>query len=881
MQRLSIYVTRFWILIIVTLLLVACGLTTPTATVPAPTVPPTAQPPTETPAAKGRCGDGICDGPENEQNCPQDCAETTATPAPPAPTPGRTTDVTFAMIEGEPLTLDVYLPDGPAPYPAVILVHGGYWQKGDKADHARLGEKMAEWGYAAFAINHRLAPDFPAPAAVADVQCAVAWVREHAAEYGVDPNRIALMGTSSGGHLAALAGLAAAPSAPESLWQPSCGDPATDLGVQAIVSCFGPLDLPFHAQESDGSRRIVTAFLGQPCQDAPDLCAAFSPVTYATADAPPTLLIHGTADDVVSPENSERMDAALQAAGAEVTYLPVEGAQHAFIFKFQSPEAQAALEAIEGFLAENLGAGSGSACANPNPHHAVVTKEMLVFHDFLADGGFEQGEAEVVLTDHSVETLGRATVERVPEAARTGSYGYAVTAGPDEGVTFSIKAYIEKGEDSRYSIWVRSPGGEVTLQPLVYWVTLQLSPDGLMEEGELGRPFRADPVTVGSEWTQIRFVAENTKNIAYALFSLEVGPNTTLYLDDAQVESRLWRMAEYAGPSRTVGGIPVPPEPVAPVHISFLIHIEDPLAIQTNETFFQIKSAVFREVARIFYEHGGFLTIQPEQDWPMAAEAGFHPGLLAELANDYNVHYSTHTHGPNCRDDRGVLRSAGDCAQHPEWDRNIDDDDVIEYVRDLRDLLASASGTPVTDHNGNFDLIQTSRYAEIPMLTWSAYKNHFTQRTYDRFINNPWRPGEGDALADVENFMTHHPETGIIYIPGWGQALTRHHERVLTRLRPMVSQFIFHADPERVNTFYAVLHVDHFYSREGNPNYIVYDKATGEITYSDEFKQHLQYWDDMLTELIDPLVEAGYLRWTSLPEMGELYLEWEAACAER
>jgi hypothetical protein len=527
------------------------------------------------------------------------------------------------------------------------------------------------------------------------------------------------------------------------------------------------------------------------------------------------------------------------------------------------------------------GARDDLACRNPNPHHAVVTEELLDFYDVLNDGGFETGEAAVVLNDHPTGTFNRAKVERIPAAARTGSYGYAVTAGPDEGITFSIKAYIEKGEDSRYSIWVRSPGGEVTIRPLVYWVMLQLSPDGAMVKGELGQPFRAEPVTVGPEWTQIRFVAENIKNVAYALFSLEVGPNTTLHLDDAQVESRLWRMAEYAGSSRTVGGIPVPPEPVAPVHISFLMHIEDPSAIQTNETYFQIKSAVFREMTRIFYEHGGFLTIQSEQDWPMAAEAEFAPGLLAELANGYNVHYSTHTHGPKCRDDKGVLRSNVDCAQHPEWDKNLNDDDVIEYVRNLSDLITDASGTPVTDHNGNFEFTQASRYAEIPMLTWSAYKNHNTQRTYDRLINNPWRPGEGNANADIENFLTHHPDTDIVYIPGWGQALTRHHERVTRRLRPMVSQFIRFADPNRVNTFYALLHVDHFYSREGNRDYIAYDEATGEVTYSKEFQQHLQYWDNMLTELIDPLIEEDYLQWTSLPEMGELYLEWEAACAGR
>jgi len=334
------------VFVLLTLLLaLACGLPSGGETPVAPAHPSPA----------GRCGDGVCD--EREQRdrslCPQDCPASPS-PADAAATPAsdQSSDITFAEVEGVPLALDAYLPDTPGPHPAVILIHGGCWQTGDKMSHRGLGEKLAGWGYAAFAIDHRLAPEHHFPAAVADVQCAVAWLRAHAAEYDVDSGRVALLGTSSGGHLAALAGLAAAPSAPSPSWQPSCGDPAADVRVQAVVSCFGPLDLAFHAQESKGAQRIVTTFLGQPCQDAPDLCAAASPVTYVTADAPQALLIHGADDDAVSCENSERMHAALQAAGAEAVYLPIEGAQHSFIFKFQTEEAQVALNGIEDFLAE-------------------------------------------------------------------------------------------------------------------------------------------------------------------------------------------------------------------------------------------------------------------------------------------------------------------------------------------------------------------------------------------------------------------------------------------------------------------------------------------------------------------------------------------------
>ena len=336
----------------------ACGLAGDGAT-PAATAA-TAAAIAESAPPKGRCGDGACDEREQQapDRCPEDCGITTPFPTPgvgttpsvvPTPGPGQTGDIVFAMTEEVPLTLDVYLPETKGPRPAVILIHGGAWQGGDKANHAGLGEQMVQWGYAGFAVNYRLAPDHTFPAAIADVQCAVAWVREHAAEYDVDPDHIALLGTSAGGHLAVLAGVA-----PEASWEPSCGDPATNLRVQAVVSLFGPLDLAYHDQEKGGPRPVVTSFLGQPCQDVSDLCAAASPITYVSSDAPPALLIHGTADDVVGHENSERMAEALQAVGGEAIYLPIEGAEHSFIFNSHTPETQKALGAIEDFLAEAL-----------------------------------------------------------------------------------------------------------------------------------------------------------------------------------------------------------------------------------------------------------------------------------------------------------------------------------------------------------------------------------------------------------------------------------------------------------------------------------------------------------------------------------------------
>jgi hypothetical protein len=521
-----------------------------------------------------------------------------------------------------------------------------------------------------------------------------------------------------------------------------------------------------------------------------------------------------------------------------------------------------------------------SACEDPNPIRAVVSEELLEWRNWLEDGGFEAGQTEVVISDFPVGDLGRAAAERTAAAARSGSFGFAVTARPNEGATFSVKFYIEKGEDIRFSFWARSLEGEVSIQPKICWVGMQ---DAEGEPLESYVPERT--YDIGPEWTQVTFVADNMQIYRYGLLSIEIGPNTVVHIDDVQVEFQNWRMAEYSGDSRLVGGIPVPLEPAAPLHMTVLIHIEDPPQAQLNEAYFQQQTAIMSELARVLHEHGGMLTIQPEEDWAMGAEV-FHPGLLTELAEEYGVVYSTHTHGPHCRDDQGRLRSYTDCQigrDSAGWDQAPNDYEspwVEEYVGNLRALLSEASGTQVTDHNGNWEYAQVNNLASVGVRTWSAYKNWRTQRTYDFLINNPWRPTQCNADAEIERFVTHDPSTEVVYIPGYSQTITRHQERLYDRVAPMISQFIRYADPERVNTFYVLTHIGTWHAREASEEdaYIAYDRVTGELTYSEEFLQDLRYWDEFLTEVIDPLVEEGYVQWTSLPEIGELYLEWEASC---
>src|ERR1043165_3874037 len=121
------------------------------------------------------------------------------------------TDIEFANAGGESLKLDAYVPEGAGPFAAVILVHGGGWTAGDKSGGpkkaliAPMQEPLERAGFAWFSINYRLAPKHRYPACIEDVEAGIRWVKQHAAEYHLDPQRIAISGESAGGHLVALA----------------------------------------------------------------------------------------------------------------------------------------------------------------------------------------------------------------------------------------------------------------------------------------------------------------------------------------------------------------------------------------------------------------------------------------------------------------------------------------------------------------------------------------------------------------------------------------------------------------------------------------------------------------------------------------------------
>ena len=243
-------------------------------------------------------------------------------------------DVTYATVAGTELRLDLVLPEpGDGPTPTAIYVHGGGWARGNRrVDLARRVAGVARLGIAVAAIDYRLGPAGRFPAAVHDVHGAIRWLRAHGGEHGLETTRIGAWGSSSGAHLALVAALSSDPALIGDV-----GDEVPGDGIDAVVSFFATSDLAARAARSAMERRIVApgpehAFLGlDEIDDAAEAirrARAASPIGMVHADAPPILLVHGDADQLVPFSQSQRMHDAIVAAGGRSTLVCLGGAGH-------------------------------------------------------------------------------------------------------------------------------------------------------------------------------------------------------------------------------------------------------------------------------------------------------------------------------------------------------------------------------------------------------------------------------------------------------------------------------------------------------------------------------------------------------------------------
>ncbi|MFA5132067.1 MAG: alpha/beta hydrolase [Candidatus Paceibacterota bacterium] len=214
-------------------------------------------------------------------------------------------NIEYKNVNGQSLQLDMYIPQKKSIKlaPLLIFVHGGGWSGGKRSDYLVYLLSFAKKGYITATISYRLDADTPYPAAIEDVNDAVTWLSSHSETYGYDKNNIAIIGGSAGAHLALLAAYG---------WGGSVSHP-----IKAVVDLYGPTDLTTGYMRNHS---LVTSFIGHPYEDSPELYKEASPITYLDSKDPPTLIFHGTSDELVPLSQSDVLKAYLHTLGVPVTY---------------------------------------------------------------------------------------------------------------------------------------------------------------------------------------------------------------------------------------------------------------------------------------------------------------------------------------------------------------------------------------------------------------------------------------------------------------------------------------------------------------------------------------------------------------------------------
>jgi acetyl esterase/lipase len=216
-------------------------------------------------------------------------------------------DVAYGSLQRQ--KLDIYAPlSGQGNLPVIVFVHGGSWNSGSKGPYEFVGRALAAQGFLTFVINYRLHDEKPFPSFVEDTALALDWATKHAGEYGGNQKRVFAAGHSAGAYNVALAVL-------DKHYFSSLGNDGQS--IKGVITLSGPFDfLPLDT-------RVTKATF----KDAPDLLAT-QPINFARADAPPFLILHGSADTTVFPRNAVALDKALRGSGAQSTLKMYDDVSH-------------------------------------------------------------------------------------------------------------------------------------------------------------------------------------------------------------------------------------------------------------------------------------------------------------------------------------------------------------------------------------------------------------------------------------------------------------------------------------------------------------------------------------------------------------------------
>jgi acetyl esterase/lipase len=243
-------------------------------------------------------------------------------PIPPAIT--LRSGITYAKTPQQELKLDLYQPAGANASqrrPILVLIHGGGWKSGEREDYRPYAIRVAEAGYVVASLSYRLTPVAKFPAAARDVNAALQFLANRSDEFGIDPNRMVLMGGSAGGHLAMLAGYSDDPQLkPEPVEEKNL-----EYKIAAVFNFYGPCDL---TTDFAKNHDLVTDFLGTKIEEHPEVYRQASPLFAISQGDPPTVIVHGTLDDIVPVEQSDSLAVQLRNAGIPVHYERIEGWPH-------------------------------------------------------------------------------------------------------------------------------------------------------------------------------------------------------------------------------------------------------------------------------------------------------------------------------------------------------------------------------------------------------------------------------------------------------------------------------------------------------------------------------------------------------------------------